>query len=174
MIWNSWVFTPCGEQASVSQRFLAQPLWRGINHYLAWEGTFHLLLQTDWVRKILLFVGEDQISGDLIWCTTKWQISIDITKKNPQKTQTKKTQTAKLKKLTSWPNSPSSPACLSLGQLPEARCWYGLEADPRVLCIGERLVSDCGRRRVPPSSPFEYMLKTSLCTNNTAAVISGI
>ena len=43
----------------MSQRLLAQPLGRGINHYVAGEGVLHLLLQTDWIRKMPLSVGED-------------------------------------------------------------------------------------------------------------------
>lgn len=77
----------------------------------------------------------------------------------------------------SWPadqTAPSSHSCSSLGQLPEAVCWHGLEAGSCLLWVGERLVSDCGHSRVTPS-PFDHILRKNLCTsNNTAAVISDI
>lgn len=58
-------------------------------------------------------------------------------------------------------NHPSSPACLSLGWLLKVWCWYRLEAGSPVLCIGERLISDCGCCS-DPFSPFEHTLKTGL------------
>lgn len=65
-------------------------------------------------------------------------MSLDTTKE-------KKKAKKKFKKKKKGDQShPSSPACLSLGWLLKVWCWCRLEASSPVLCIGERLISDCG------------------------------
>lgn len=102
-----------------------------------------------------LSVGEVYIRRNLILCTTKWQMSLDTTKEKEKK-----------KSWRSWladQNHPSFPACLSLGWLLKVWCWCRLEAGSPVLCIGERLISDCGCCRVTLSLLLSIHSKPVCC-----------